>query len=85
MNETCKRVVQTLECWCAQQGVCHKCHRKEVRLYRCPGCAHWYCFCCAHRLESSFVCDGCMTVWLGLMTQFTLTWEVTRWFNMITL
>lgn len=85
MNGTMKRVVRHLECWCEQQGACHTCERSHVMLYRCPGCSHCFCFCCSYRLENLFVCDRCMTVWLGLMTRLTLTHEVTRWFNEITL
>lgn len=85
MAETMRRGTNSLDCWCSYQGMCHRCQHKDRMLYRCPGCSHRFCLCCAHRLESTFVCDSCMSIWLGLMTKLPLPWAVTRWFNDITL
>ena len=74
-----------VQCLCLQDGKCHSCQGVKDVLYRCPGCMHHFCSCCAYRLDTYSVCDRCMSTWLGLMTKLDIPREVMRWFNALTL
>jgi hypothetical protein len=78
-------VLVRVQCSCLQDGKCHTCQGARCPLSRCPGCEHHFCNCCVHRLDIHFVCDRCMSAWLGLMTKLDVPREVMRWFNAITL
>ena len=72
--------MMTLECWCAE-GRCHQCQQKRPRLYRCLGCRHRFCFCCAHRIGSGFACVACTTTWLNVMCALDMPQPVSTWLN----
>src|SRR5260370_38350401 len=70
-------------CWC-RYGACHTCQQKRERLFKCAGCSHFHCMCCAHRLGNGWACVACATTWLNVMCSLAMPQHVSTWLNSLT-